>query len=445
MTPNVTWKIPEYKAHQHQWEICNSVYDGIDTAIAYLTQKSYEYNDIFATRQDNATLNNFIERINTSMTGEIFRKPLTAEKVPANTLEKLKTIAGTKNLDQFTKIVTNSAILNGKAYILVDAPTNGGDPYMSLITREQLINYKKDEQGNFTFAVIAESYTESLDEFSYEVKPQYRVIDANGNVRIFRSGDGKSAWYVFEEINTTYNFCPLYELKISDIPPLYDIAKVNVQHMNYTSNQSDYVTEAMCPILFGKALGVEGEDNVLGEGESPEPQIVLGIRNASFAENPEADLSWIELQAQGNYEISAKHIDKLEKDMTSRALSLQESSESKSATQVSSEDVEADSRLTDIAANTENVINNALEGWAAIGNTTFPGKMIVNRDFNEITVGDITGLNTLQVSGNLSRETLLKSLVKNEVIDLDSVDEELKRIEEENVNSLSLETEDAGV
>ena len=54
----------------------------------------------------------------------------------------------------------------------------------------------------------------------------------------------------------------------------------------------------------------------------------------------------------------------------------------------------------------------------------------------------IMGLNTLVVSGNLSRGTMLEALVKREIIDIESVDDEIEAIDSEYVEPVEGEADD---
>lgn len=437
-TADVTFKRVEYIAHEGQIELCNAIYGGIDTAKDLIIQNPNEYTEDFNNRVKRATLDNYVERIVSTMGGEIFRKPLTFEDTPDAIVESMNRINKTQSLAQFAKQLVEKSILNGKAFVLVDTPVEGGDPYLSMYDRSQLHNWRVDENGLFTLVVLAEYYAEEDGQFGIEHKLQYRVLDAQGNVQIWRAGDeSKSQWQVVEEIITSYDFCPFFELSVSDIPPLYDIATINKNHINFSSSQDDYLLEALTPMLFGKALGMDGENDLAyssNDTKPATPKMVIGVRSANFADNAEASMEWIEMSGQ-TYDISSRNLLKKEEDMAVRALRLQnETVSNKTATQSTQENTEKQSRLTDIATDAQITINNSLEAWSMMkSNKPFEGVVVINKDFNNTSSDSnlLSGLNALQMAGNLSKETLLKSLIKAEIIDVESIEEEMDRIEAE--------------
>jgi len=422
---------PSIKAHEHQVKLVNQINNGIDSAKELIYKKTHEYNEVFEQRIKNSILVNFVKKIVQIQNGLINRKDPVYKGFSASQEKDFENISGNNNLIQFISDFTKSVALNSKAYILVDIPEDSKTPELNIIERSRLINYKKNSNGVFTLAVIIEAYSEYIDEFSFETKMQYRVIDETGNVRIYR--DEK----LYETIITSYNFCPFFEADVSDVPILYDIAKINALHLIFNSNQNDYVLESLDPFLFGKALGVGSNQTLDGEDETPKPVITAGVRNMSTSENESSDIKWIELNSSGNYEISSKHILKLEDEIANGAIKLvSNDGTSNSATEANFDNVEKGSLLVQIVLEVENAINDSLNAYFLMkNNTKSNGIVSINRDFTIQEVSDafITGLNSLQVAGNLSKETLIKTLQDKEVIDIISVDDELKKISKESV------------
>ena len=420
---SVTYRRPEYEAHAAQIELVGSVYAGIDTAVELLNQLPNEYDNGFAVRRVECTLDNYVERIVSTMAGQVNRKALTYDGVPAGIVDAMDTVGGHEDLNQFVVDITKDAIRDGKVFVLVDMSI--GEPKFHKVLRSQLVNWRQDSDGVFTMAVILEGYTENTGLFGLEQGVQYRVIDAEGNVSIYRSNG--SGWVIVEEIKTSYSFCPLFEFTLGDIPPLYDIARINIKHMNFVSIKDRFLKEAQDPILFGRGLGIDSA------GSPDNPVVVLGVNQMMNTDNVEADLSWVELDGS-NYDIAERNIAKLEDDMTDRAIKMGESGGVKTATQVSQENSESTSRLSDIATELENVLNRALGAYSLIRySKELTGTVIVNRDFNSAAIdsNSLTALNTLQVSGNLSRKSLLEAVNNSELVEIEDIDEELLLIESE--------------
>jgi hypothetical protein len=418
----VTYQRDEYLAHKDQIDLVNSVYDGIDTAVSFLNQLPNEHDDSFEVRVKECTLNNHVERVVAAMSGQVTRKDLSYSNVPDKIISAMEVISGQDNLNQFAKELVVSSIKDGKGLVLVDMPVEGGSPMFTNIRRGQLINWRKDESGLYTFAVIMEQYTVDSGSFGLEANIQYRVIDKDGNVDIWREASEGNEWEIVQSITTSYNFCPLFELDLGSIPPLYDIARVNIKHMNFVSIKDRFLKEAQDPILFAQNLGIE-------DGE----KVVIGVNQMMTTDNPDSSLSWVELDGS-NYDIAERNIISLEDEMADRALRVQEESRVKTATQVNEESAESTSRLSDIATELENCLQLSLNAYSLMKySVPLEGNVVVNRDFDSVVIDTtaLAGLNTMQVSGNLSRRTLLKAVSNSELVEIEDIETELKDIEAE--------------
>ncbi len=434
-TADCTWLHPSYKAHEAQLKLVSTIYNGIDTAKSLILKLRNESDLSFSNRIVESTLDNYIERIVTTMSGQINRKGLTYEEIPDNIIEAFETIGNGHNLNQFAKNITDMSIRDGKSFVLVDIPIGSNEPQLYNIQRHQLTNWVKDDEGLYTLVVIKELYKEQDGRFGFAYKVQYRVIDAIGNVEIWREVEGKG-WLIDQVIITTYDFCPFYEISVDEVPPLYDIARINAKHLNFTSLRDRFLKEALDPILFGQNLGISDE------GSEDNPTIIIGVNNMMSTDNPDSNLSWVELDGK-NYDISERHLIKLEDDMGAIALKVQsESSSMKTATQVSEESSESTSRLSDVAEDLESLLNACANAYSLMKySKELDGKILTNRDFNATAIDSnaLTSLNTLQVSGNLSKRSLLKAINDSEYVDIEDIDEEMAMIEEESLQAMEEE------
>lgn len=427
MANDITFEHPKYIKHRAQVSLVQDFYGGIDTARQHLVKHSQENDLDFFNRYDTAILHNFVERIVTTQAGHIFRKAMSYEDVPENMIEFLDDM----HIAEFTKEVVEYANRDGKAYILVDMSTDGGEPYLSHIGRTQLINWRKKDTGEFTMAVIMETY-EVDDGFSLEYKTQYRHIKENGDVDIWRE---TTAGYfeIVESIITTYNFMPLYELDLGDIPPLYDIATVNKNHFNAFSDKDTIVSKATRPSFFTKGLGLEGGED-----------LKLGVNYSINTDNVDATVEWIELKGESIPQ-AQDDLERKEKLMAVRALQSQEETQkTKTATQSLQENSESTSRLSDIAEDCENAINQAYGALYMMKlSQEAVGQIVLNKDFREDAVDSniLLGLSTLVTAGNLSKETMLKALIKHEIVEIEDIDAELAQIDLEYVEPVDVTNE----
>lgn len=415
----VSFEHPEYVLHKNQVKLCMDFYDGIDTARQYLYARPNENDTDFYNRQIKAVLSNYVERIVTTQSGQIFSSPITYDEVPQKQMDLLDA----EDIAEFAKDTCKRGIRDGKAFILLDIPIEGGEPYFLNIDRANVINWRKDDEGNYTMVVIAESYAVE-EEFAIYYETQYRVIDEVGNIQIWRSSsESKTGWEV-EEITTSYNFLPFYELHIGDIPPLYDIAVMNRNHFNAFSEKDTIISTATQPSFFTKGLGLDGSD------------LAIGVNYTINTDNPESSCEWIELDGR-SIEYAQQDLRLKEQSMAERALQIQgESLQTKTATQVATENSESTSRLSDISEDLENTLNEAYNGWSMMKySTEAVGRILLPNDFkiDALDSNLVNSLNSMTVAGNLSRESLLTTLSDAGIIEIDSVDDELKKIDAEQV------------
>jgi len=432
--PDVSFIHPLYKQHEKQIRFVQAVNSGIDTVRPMLTQKKNEYTTDFDNRVANSTLENFVDEIITTVSGELMRKPLTFKGTPTTTVKELKTVSGHDTIDQFAKLLSRKALRDGKAFILADLPKEGGKASLNIIERLQLINWKKTSDGIYTMVVISEMYEVEDGEFGIDYKEQLRQILENGDVRIWRqsSENNKNVWYIHEEINTSYNFVPFYEVDLGEIPPMYNLATINFRHFNLDSLKNDYLVEALDPVLAFIGAG-SGEDDVDGVGDEPsDSKVVLGVRSSFWLDDTEADVKWVEMSG-ANHEIAQKELEYLKTAITKAFLKLQaEGLQSKTATQTASEQKQSESFNSDVAETLEVALNSALNGLYAIQNKTFVGEVIVNRDVTANASGnDAIGIKTIYMSGLISHETALKALNKSEITDIEDISEEIRQAEVE--------------
>lgn len=405
---------PLYKTHEEQVTICNDVYNGIDTAKRHIIQRPLEDSEDYQNRLTISVLNNFVERICTTQAGMIFRKPLSYEDIT----DPVKDILDEMDIAQFTKEATEATIRDGVGLVLCDIAHSGGNPYFVHINRASLINWDKDADDNYTMAVILE-YVPKRDGFKIEYVKQYRHIKSDGNIDLWQEVS-EQGLIIVQSITTSYNFVPLYDAVLSAVPPLYDIAKINIAHLNMMSILDNCTATAMQPSLFTKGLGI-------AEGDT----IKFSTNSTINTDNEASDVKWLELDGQ-SIPYGVTNLERKEQEMTSRALQIQEGG-AKTATQVNTENSESSSRLSDIAELIENMINKAFNGWYMMKyNTEAVGKIIVSRDFKSTTDGSlIIGLNQAVVAGSLSRETFLTALNDAEIVNIEDIHEEIKRIDAE--------------
>ena len=203
--------------------------------------------------------------------------------------------------------------------------------------------------------------------------------------------------------------------------------------MNRTSAKDRYLDMAACPVPV--IWGAEIDDE--GSVSSAKPALVIGVDEAFIfnGTKDECDFQWRELSGSSIDQLQ-NDLSVIEEDITSGVIraSSSENTTMKTATQSYYEASEASNRVTVIANIVEYALNASLDIMIdMLGENDSVGGVIINKDYNAIA-GSTTDLRLLwemYLGGSLSLATLLNSMQQFELINIGSVDEEIKKIESE--------------
>ena len=440
-----------YTKHAHQIQLVNDVFDGVDSTTQYLFQFPQETPDTFKIRQDRATLRNFVKRAVQAFTGMIFRKPLELNGYGPRTTKLFDKIDTVNSVETFSKSVAAALTKDGVTYILADAPkagTKDGQPYLMNIPRQQVINWRETEQGQFTMVVIEETVAEPYGQFGTRYIMQWRVYDDDANITIYRSNNSSAGapdvndkgtlikmstggHYIHEEPTITgFENIPMIKLEVDKTPILYDIAKLNVKHFNRLSHKDRYLTMAALPIPV--IWGADIDDD--GQNATAKPALVIGVDEAFiFSSKEDGDFQWRELSGT-SVELLEQDLDSITEDITTGILRAAESASSvqKTATEVQLLQAEASNRVTAISNAVETGMVQALELLSFINKEKVPknATFIINKDFNAALMGSDGTRIVLEsyLMGLVSMETFLQSMSDMELINIDSAKKEMERI-----------------
>jgi len=390
---------PEYKLFKSQVAKVNSCYLGTDAMAKRLKRLPHEALEDYRERQQSVIVENFIKRSITKITGRIMRKGVEVDK---------RYDAIIPNIEALAKELGTEYTREGAVGILVDRPLEGGDPYISVYTREQILDWTY-ENGELTSVSIV---TPVRVGNVYEA--EYRTITSDGTHTVQLGNDGDVT-----TIQTSFTQMPFVLINSSTSPLFNDVASVQLNHMNQRSLLDSYQEKAGSPYLLTKGLGIDSNN-----------QLELSIHSTINTDNTEASVEWIETSGSSIPNLAQDLKDKAEY-ANSLALTAGEGIVTKTATQSSAENAEQNALLTAVAETVEHMLNKVLGLFVE---NPVPDAIKINKDFTDDSskMTSIIGqLNGSVTSGNLSKETYIKALVKADVIEVDSVDEELKRIDEE--------------
>lgn len=277
----------------------------------YLPQWPNEDDDAYANRVKTATLFPAFGRTCEVLTGKPFSKPITFDDdVPARILEWSENIdLQGHNLHAFAAAVCFHALSYGLCGILADFPTVDGlrtkadeaaagvRPYLIHIHAQSILGWRAERiNGVQTLTQLRFLEVVSVEdgEFGEEEIEQVRVLYP-GRWEVWREREnaaapGKLEWFLYSDGVTSLQkipFVPVYGRRIGfmqGVPPLVELAHMNVEHWQSKSDQQTILHIARVPILFAKMLG-----------ESP---ITVGAASAVKSEDPNGDLKFVEHSGQ---------------------------------------------------------------------------------------------------------------------------------------------------
>lgn len=410
----------------------------------YLPKMPAESQESYKRRLSKAVLYPAYSHTVETLTGKPFSKPITYDKsVP----ERLKAwckndvdLQG-RNLDTFAADVFQEALALGLSGILVDFPkvdagvvrtqadeqAAGVRPYMVQIHPTQILGWRATQKdGIWTFHMLRfmEHITEDDGEFGEKVIEQVRVLTP-GAWATFRKDD-KENWVPYENGITTVKkipFVPVYGKRIGFMlskPPMIELAYMNVEHYQSSSDQQTILHVARVPILTATGAG---EDFTLEIGTANAVNLKAGAALA-YVEHSGAAIG------AGKESITA-----LEERMRQAGAELLVlPGGNMTATQVGTENAVNMCALQRIVQSTEDALDLALQFMAEWVGEAEGGNVTIFNDFaaNSLAEASMQVLVSMAGAGRLSDQTLFKEAQRRGIIAPDTDwDEEKTLIEEQ--------------
>lgn len=413
----------------------------------YLPQFPAESETAYRERLNLSWLFNGYRKTVKDMTGRVFSKSVEVLDPPGNLETWLDNVdMQGRDLSTFAREVFEDGIQAGVSYLWVDAPPRQGTvtqaqaqaqnlrPYIVHLSVEDVLGWKAETVNNvmtLTQIRIMEKIPvqDPEDEFEQKTVEQVRVLDrtdAGVMVRLYRKTD-KEDWALTDEPYMTglsdITVAPFYANRcgfFAGEPLLDDLADVNIAHWQSQSDQRNILHYARVPVLF--ASGVNADD-----------KITIAAGMVTTASDPTARMAWVEHSGQA-IGAGRQDLKDLEFQMEAYGLQLLVTKPQQSAT---GEALDA-SKETSTLAMTADQLKDALEqaiGWMCAygGLGDVVPEVEVNKEFGvtTMTAQEATVLLQAVNTGNISKETFLKELVRRGMIDATDPADEIDRIDAE--------------
>lgn len=416
----------------------------------YLPQEPGEEKQDYDNRKSRTTLTNVFKKTVNTFVGRVFEDTVTiADQPELDTFIENVDLEG-RDFHRFGYDLARFTLRDGLRFILIDAPSAEGvktkadeikaniRPYFIEVDRRNVLGWKTTvvyAQKIITQFRMMEKATVNSDEFTSEEIDQIRVIEP-AQITLYRK-DERGDWILHETIPTSIDFVPVVPV-FSDrqgymlsSPPLMDIAWLNTEHWQKSSDQSNILHVARVPILHWAGYKPTKD----AEGNSSD--LVVGPNTLAKSPDPAARLEYVEHSGAA---IGAGRQDLLDIEDRMVALGAEFTIPGKSGRlTTATENVINEggdiSELSAFAQNLKDSLTVAMDMVTKMMGITFTGSIVMKTDLG--IMGDavnIPELVKLRMNGDISREGMYEVLNKtwdtdlNAEIEADRISNELPGI-----------------
>jgi len=382
----------------------------------YLPQEPREQDISYDARLLRSVLAPYYVRLERMLAGMLTRKPVRLDDVPDVIREQLFDVDLQGNdLQTWLFAASRICIRYGHVGVLVDAPAAGqnGRPYWVTYTPREILGFRtelKDGKQELAQLRLAEKIVVPDGLYGEKQVEQVRVLTP-GAFEIHQK-DQKGDFVIVDEGTTSLSEIPFsvaYSNRmgvLESLPPLADIAELNLQHYQVQSDLSNQLHISAVPMLALFGFPAAAEEISAGPGEA-----------MALPEN--SDARYIE-PAGNSYEAQFKQLDRIAEQINALGLA------SILGSKLSAETAEAkridrsqgDSTMMVVAQQMQDLIDNCLRFHAEYMQERTAGSSLVNRDFMGIRLDpqEIQALLQLYTAGTITQETLLLQLEAGEVL-----------------------------
>lgn len=408
----------------------------------YLPKWPKEEDAAYRTRLSVSVLFPAYQRTIQTLAGKPFSRPITVgEDVPTRFGPWLKDIdLQGRNLDTFASDVLQTALGYGLAGILIDYPpalgvrtqaqeqAAGLRPYWVEVKPQQILGWRAARINGFWQLLqlrLAEVVEEPDGAFGVTMVEQVRVLEI-GKWATYRASDS-GAWVLYEQGVTTLKripFVPVYGGRtgfMTAVPPLVEVAHLNVAHWQSASDQQNILHVARVPILT--VTGIEDEQWTMTVGASSAIKLPTDSK-MQFVEHTGSAI-----------EAGVADLDKLEERMRQAGAELLVIAPGRiTATQIQTENAVGMCVLQRITQGFEDALDMALQITADWVGESSGGHVTVFNDYGAASLQEASAqlLLTTNQAGKLSDETLHSEYQRRGILSADvSWEDEQARIEQQ--------------
>ncbi len=382
----------------------------------FLPQEPRELDEAYDNRLQRSVLAPYYVRLERMLAGMLTRKPVRLDDVSDVIREQLFDVDLQGNdLQSWLFQTSKICIRYGHVGVLVDAPASGenGRPYYVSYTPRDILGWRtelKDGKQQLTQLRLQEKIVVPDGLYGEKQVEQVRVLTP-GAFEIHQK-DQQGDFKVVDEGRTSLSEIPFsvaYSNRmgvLESIPPLADIAELNLQHYQVQSDLSNQLHISAVPMLAIFGFPQSAEEISAGPGEA-------------ISLPSESDAKYIE-PAGNSYDAQFRRLEQIASQINELGLAavlgsklVGETAEAKRIDRS-----QGDSTMMVVAQQMQDMIDNCLRFHAEYMQEPNAGSSLVNRDFmgTRLEPLEIQALLQLYTAGTITQETLLLQLEAGEVL-----------------------------
>ncbi len=382
----------------------------------------------YRTRLDTAVLTNFFGRTASVMAAKPFSQAVGSGRVAPSIAGYLPDIDGQgTEFPGFCETLLRGCLSHGLGGVLVDCPpapagmtraeekAAGVRPFWAHYPAAAILGAKADRSDGawkLRQLRLLETVVEENGRFAEQQVEQVRVLEPGGWELWRRASGPQGEWLLYDAGATTLDVVPFqffYGVRREfgvGASPLLDLAYLNCEHWQSSSDQQTILHVARVPILFGK-------------GFDPNASIRIGASSAVVVAEADADLKFVE---HGGHAIDAGRQSILDLEDRMRQLGaelLVKQKANATATQVVSEGQASSCLLQSIVENFEDGLNGCLDFTALWLGDGSRSRVELFKDFGVDSLSDASAMLLLNAAqtGLVSGETFFDEMRRRSVVD----------------------------
>jgi len=393
----------------------------------FLPQFPRESDESYDNRLQKSVLSPFTKRLELMLAGMLTRKPVRLTDVSDVVTEQLFDVDLQGNdLQQWLFNTARVALRYGHVGVLVDAPAAGqnGRPYWVSYSPREILGFRTEiAEGEQKLTMLRLAETITVPDGKYGEKNVERVRVLTPGAYEIHEKDEKGDYNIVDEGRTSLSEIPFavaYANRtgvLESMPPLDDIAELNLQHYQVSSDLSNILSVSAIPLLAIYGFPQSAEEISAGASEA------LALPESARSEY---------IEPSGNsFDAQFKQLEQIENKINGLGLAavlgaklVGETAEAKRIDRS-----QGDSTMMVVAQQMQDMIDNCLRFHAEYMQESVAGSSQVNRDFlgQRLEPQEIQSLLQLYTAGTITQDTLLTELANGDVLSEDfDIEEEIE-------------------